>query len=75
MLLLGGLSFLNNFMIYYIFSKTEQMEIFLRVLKRKQSDFPGGPVVKTLPFHYRGRRFNSWSGNKDPACYDVGPKQ
>ena len=26
-------------------------------------DFPGGPVVKTPHFHYRGHRFNPWSGN------------
>ena len=26
-------------------------------------DFPGSPVVKTLHFHCRGRRFNPWSGN------------
>ena len=26
-------------------------------------DFPGGPVVKTLCFHCRGRRFDPWSGN------------
>ena len=26
-------------------------------------EFPGGPVVKTLRFHCRGRGFNPWSGN------------
>ena len=25
--------------------------------------FPGGPVVKTLHFHCRGRGFDPWSGN------------
>ena len=25
--------------------------------------FPGGPVVKTLPFHCGGPRFDPWSGN------------
>ena len=33
------------------------------VRKRKSRDFPGGPVVKTLPFHHRGHRFNPWLGN------------
>ena len=26
-------------------------------------DFPGGPVAKTLSSHYRGPRFNPWTGN------------
>ena len=26
-------------------------------------EFPGGPVVKTWPFHCEGPRFNPWSGN------------
>ena len=26
-------------------------------------DFIGGPVLKTRPFHCRGRGFNPWSGN------------
>ena len=26
-------------------------------------DFTGGPVLKILPFHCRGRGFNPWSGN------------
>ena len=26
-------------------------------------DFPGGPVVKILCFHFRGHGFNPWSGN------------
>ena len=33
-----------------------------KILKEKQ-DFPGGPVVKTLNFHYRGYRFDPWSRN------------
>ena len=28
--------------------------------------FPGGPVVKTLSFHCRGRRFHPWSANMIP---------
>ena len=26
-------------------------------------EFPGGPVVRTPRFHYRGPRFNPWLGN------------
>ena len=26
-------------------------------------DFTGGPGLKTLPFHRRGRGFKPWSGN------------
>ena len=26
-------------------------------------DVTGGPVLRTLPFHCRGRGFNPWSGN------------
>ena len=28
----------------------------------KSKDFPGGPGVKTLSFHFGGHRFNPWSG-------------
>ena len=45
-------------------------------LKRKGGgDFPGGPVVRTLPFHCRGRRFDPGSGNEDPTCLTVWPKK
>ena len=37
-------------------------------------DFPGSPVVKTSWFHYRGHRFNPWSGNWDPAYCTVQPR-
>ena len=37
-------------------------QAFLKRLKPTK-DFPGGPVVKTLCFHYRGRGFNLWSWN------------
>ena len=29
----------------------------------QEGDFPGGPVVKTLGFQCKGRRFDPWSGN------------
>ena len=32
-------------------------------------DCPGGPVVKTLHFHCRGRSFNPLWGNKDPTWH------
>ena len=35
---------------------------------------PGVPVVKTLCFHFRGCRFDPWSGNQDPMCHVVQPK-
>ena len=38
-------------------------------------DFPGGPVVKTLCFHCRGRRFDPWSGNYDPLSFTVRLKE
>ena len=33
-----------------------------------------GSVVKTPCFHCRRHRFDSWSGNKDPACHTEQPK-
>ena len=38
-------------------------------------DFPGDPVVKTPCFHCKRCRFNSWSGNYDPACCMAWPKK
>lgn len=29
---------------------------------------PGDPVVKTLCFQHRGRRFDHWSRNQVPTC-------
>ena len=31
-------------------------------------DFPGGLVVKALPFQCKGCGFNPWSRNEDPIC-------
>ena len=31
-------------------------------------DFPGGPVVKTLCFHCRGRGFDPWGGRSHMLC-------
>ena len=38
-------------------------------------DSPGCPVVKTLCVQSRGRRFDPWSGNRDPTSYVVWPKK
>ena len=38
---------------------------FLHITEPSQTilgDFPGGPVVKTLCFQYKGHRFDPWSG-------------
>ena len=37
-------------------------------------DFPGGPVFKTPHFQSWGCSFNPWSGNWDPTCWMVQPK-
>ena len=41
------------------------IELVLRgaVWIRRDGEFPGGPVVKTLRFHCRGPRFDPSSGN------------
>ena len=31
--------------------------------EERNEDFPGGPVVKTLLFHCKRLRFDSWLGN------------
>ena len=43
----------------------------LYFLKDPFGDCPGGPVVKTLPFHYIRHGLNPWSGNQDPTCHTV----
>ena len=40
----------------------------------RSRDFPGGPVVKTLHFHCRGHRFDTWLGNYDLSYWAVWPK-
>ena len=41
----------------------------------KTRDFPGGPVVMTPSFPFRGYRFNLWSGNWDPVCHAAIPNR
>ena len=43
--------------------------------KKYHRDFPGAPVVKTPSFHCRGWGLAPWSGNKDPTCCAMQPKQ
>ena len=38
------------------------------VLKRALGDFPGGPVVRTLPSNIRSCGFDPWLGSEDPTC-------
>ena len=44
------------------------------VIKIQPWDFPGGPAVKTLPFHCRGRRFGPCLGTKIPRAPRYGQK-
>ena len=43
--------------------------------RTKQGDFPGGPVVKTPCFHFRGHELDPWSGNYDLTCHVVQPRK
>ena len=38
-------------------------------------DLPGGPVVKTAHFHYRGHGFDLWSGIELRSCMPRGQKR
>ena len=44
-------------------------------LKKYSGEFPDNPVGKTPCFHCKGLRLDPWSGNKDPTCRVVRPKQ
>ena len=44
------------------FQELPDREFNIIVLERLR-DFPGGPVVKTPCFHFRGHGFDPWSGN------------
>ena len=37
-------------------------------IKTTMRDFPGGPVVETLHFHWRGHAFNPWSEKLTQHC-------
>lgn len=43
--------------------------------KLRPWDFPGHPVVTALSFRCRERKFDPWSGNRDPASRVVQPKK
>ena len=40
-------------------------------MKSQDSDFPGGPVVRTLHIHCRGHGCDPWLGNEDPHMPSV----
>ena len=42
---------------------------------QQRLDFPGGPVVKTPFFQFRGLGFDPWLGNWDPTCRMARPKK
>ena len=44
---------------------TAQVQRRVRSVLKEEGlrDFPGGPVVNNLHFHYLGYQFNPWSGN------------
>ena len=67
--------FFHFWMIYSLGMKVYINYYFLSTLQRYCfRDFSGGPVVKTPHSQCRRHRFNSWLGNKDPACCLVWPK-
>ena len=43
-------------------------------LKALSWDFAGGPVVRTLSFYHSRHRLHPWSGNWNPSCRFVEPK-
>ena len=56
--------------------KSRAMSPLLRFCCEVRSwDFHGSAVAKTPHFHCQGCRFNPWSGNQDPTCCIVCPKQ
>ena len=48
------------------------MMIFPKELVK--SDFPGGPVIKTLRFQCKGHGSDPQVGNENPTCCVAGPK-
>ena len=45
----------------------------LPTVKNVNTDFPGGPMVRTPHFHYKGHRFDPWLGTQDPSSLMVRP--
>ena len=43
--------------------QTSCYHLYMKSKKKKGTDFPGGPVVKTLYSQYSKHRFNPWVGN------------
>ena len=57
--------------------KTLCMKCYLEIIRlnfcsiKPFWEFPGGPVVRTPCFHYRGPGLDPWSGNQDSKRYVV----
>ena len=50
------------------------LSLSIQISKIAIGDFPGGPVVRTLCLQCRGCGFDPRSGNQDPTCFMVRPK-
>ena len=55
-------------------STSQSIFPFILKFKKGLSFLKVSLVVKTPCFPYRGHRFHAWSGNWDPACHTVWPK-
>ena len=54
----------------------EQLNCHGKTLKKKNQGLPWRPVVKTLWFQCKGRKFDLWSGNtKIPPAVQCGQKE
>lgn len=65
----GGHHLLRAFVYLVLFqvlnSKDGRQE---RVIHSAGWDFPGGPMIRTPCFQWRGPGFHPWMGKKDPTC-------
>ena len=69
--LVGCLSTLRDI---FIMCRISEWWLLFQHLKDVILNFPEGLVVKTPCCQCRGCRFNFWSGNYDPTCCAVWPK-
>ena len=58
----------------FIMCRISEWWLLFQHLKDVILNFPEGLVVKTPCCQCRGCKFNSWSGNYDPTCHAVWPK-
>ena len=47
--------------------------MFREVKSKVTTGLPGGPVVKNLPYKFKGNRFNPWSGKIPHASEQLSP--